>query len=121
MHPLHSNAEWRIYDALKRAGLHSLMMDKTVVLKTTLDGDEVEFPTYPDYYYRNLAKRELWLFYLDGPPHLKRTVEQRDTVVNSALEKAGIKYKRYGYKAPLTDKRFREIVANILENVRNHA
>lgn len=119
MAPLHSNAEWRIFDALKRAGLRSLLMDETLILKRTLDDDEVEFPTYPDFYYRKTGN-EIFLVYLDGPPHLKRCVEQRDDVVNAALDRAGIKYKRYPYKAPLSDKRFKEIVDDVVTKIKGH-
>ena len=116
-HPLHSRAEYVIYLDLKKAGLRSLMMDKVVKLRKTLDEETTEFPTYPDFYFRGPDHVE-WLIYLDGPPHLKRNVERRDIEVKKTAEEQGFHVLRYPYTTPLKDSRRLEIVTDILRHIR---
>lgn len=56
--------------------------------------------------------------YLDGPPHKRRGVKNRDDEINRRLDAAGIKPLRFPYKPPLSDKLCREIVDE-MENEMN--
>lgn len=67
--------------------------------------------TQPDIFYptKGIA------IYLDGPPHLKGHVQDRDEKITERLQKKGLKVLRFSYTPPISDQRLDEIVQAIKE------
>ena len=101
MHPKVSKAEIRIFKELQRQGLTSCMVtQKTFVLRQTI----------PDFWWMKLRK----VVYLDGE-QAHRGREERDSEIKELMENMGFEVLRISYKAPLTNKRFLEVIEEIKE------
>lgn len=70
--------------------------DKKIILKFTI----------PDFFFPDARL----CVYLDGKPHEKPNVAERDEEINRLLEEQGYRVIRYRYNPPLTKEQFNEIL-----------
>ena len=81
------------------------------VKQVLADGREVERATIPEVQY----PRSLVCLYLDGPPHLKDKVMERDSELRELLRGLGWRVLEFPYTPPLSDARLKEITTSIQE------
>jgi len=70
--------------------------------------------TVPDH----IARKDDQPIYLDGPPHLKFGVKNRDNRINRKLESCSLVFHRFPYKGRLSKQRLNEICTEIQEMVK---
>ena len=97
-----SRGELKLLTALQREGLmRDCSYQEVIVLKATV----------PDFCWR---KYKL-VAYLDGPPHLKDRVMERDAELRELLRGLGWRVLEFPYVPPLSDSRLKEITTSIQE------
>jgi len=97
-----SSGERRLLVRLQSEGLMGgCFFQRMVILKVTT----------PDF----LWEKQKLAVYLDGPPHLKSHVMERDEELRELLRQRGWRVLEFPYSPPLSESRLREIVEGIRE------
>jgi len=117
MHPKVSRAERRVVLRLQKLGYSSHMTTQRGHKLNPIT-DHVE-GTRTDIEYSHPFT--FWIYIDEETIHRKPRQERRDILINQALDRRGIRYKRYGYRYSsqkgITDKRRDEIVQDITDTL----